>query len=251
VFLCARSSPSFRGQADGAQCESMHECLAEYRDWGATERDCHRCLRRLPARRRSLIASLPPVLVLALKRAKRNPRGAGRFVRSAHKVAVSAAARLLARLLSVCWRVCCTSTAHLLRICCASAARLPQRMKTPRNGACIFPRLRALQIETELIIRGDADMMPQADQDSQQPMQQDAVVTLGDSHVYRLCAVVRHVGSSLNSGHYIADVLVRDAWFRFNDDETVKHMQRSARARAGVAPDGPFAYVLFYERQAS
>ena len=75
-------------------------------------------------------------------------------------------------------------------------------------------------------------------------------MTDGDSHVYRLRAVVRHAGSSLNSGHYIADVLVRDAWFRFDDDEPVKRLQRSARARADVAPDGPCAYVLFYERQA-
>ena len=76
-------------------------------------------------------------------------------------------------------------------------------------------------------------------------------MTDGDSHVYRLRAVMRHAGSSLNSGHHVADVLVcDDSWFRFDDDEPVKRIQRSARARAAVAPDGPCAYALFYERQA-
>ena len=70
-----------------------------------------------------------------------------------------------------------------------------------------------------MIIRGDAIRSTQAVQDPQQPAQQDVVVTDGDSHVYRLRAVVRHAGSSLNSGRYIADVLVRDdSWFRFDDD---------------------------------
>jgi ubiquitin C-terminal hydrolase len=87
----------------------------------------------------------------------------------------------------------------------------------------------------------------------QQPAQQDAIIVDGDPQVYRLRAVVRHSGSGLSSGHYIADVLVGDSWFRFND-ETVERIQRSARSsrRASsldVAPDGPCAYILFYERQ--
>jgi ubiquitin C-terminal hydrolase len=83
-------------------------------------------------------------------------------------------------------------------------------------------------------------------------VQQDAVVVDGDPQVYRLRAVVRHTGSGLNSGHYIADVLVRDSWFRFDDDETVERIQqstRSSRRASGLAPDGPCAYILFYERQ--
>ena len=137
-----------------------------------------------------------------------------------------------------------------LRVCWRVLARsAEQRTNTPFDSACASPPP-ALQIETELIIRGDAVRTTQAVQDPQQPAQQEVAVSDGDSHMYTLRAVVRHVGSSLNSGHYIADVLVRDdSWFRFDDDEPVKRIQRSARARADIAPDGPCAYVLFYERQ--
>jgi ubiquitin C-terminal hydrolase len=83
---------------------------------------------------------------------------------------------------------------------------------------------------------------------AEQPAQQNAIVVIGDPQVSRLRAVVRHTGSGFNSGHYTADVLVRDSWFRF--DETVKRIQHSTRSsrRADavqVAPDGPCAYVLF------
>lgn len=224
-----------RPQADGSRCESVQDCLAAYRDWGATERDCGRCLQRLPARRRSLITSLPQVLVLALKRAKRDPRGAGRCVRSAHKVAV----RVMPAPRACHGPVPAARPWHICTIAqCALHASHAQRT----CAVCL------LQIESEFIIRRDMVRRQHGEQDSQQP----AAVADGDPVAYKLRAVVRHTGSGLNSGHYIADVLVGDSWFRFNDDKAVEPLQRESRSsrRTDVVPEGPCAYVLFYERRA-
>lgn len=54
-------------------------------------------------------------------------------------------------------------------------------------------------------------------------------------HAYSLISVIHHVGRSLNSGHYTADVLRGDRWYncddgkvRFLSDEHIDHMQHSS-----------------------
>ncbi|KAJ5105421.1 hypothetical protein NUU61_002768 [Penicillium alfredii] len=65
---------------------------------------------------------------------------------------------------------------------------------------------------------------------------------------YDAFAVLRHIGSSMGSGHYIS--LVRDAerlcWRRFDDERTTDFNPRDLRARDRMQNEQ--AYIVFYER---
>lgn len=65
---------------------------------------------------------------------------------------------------------------------------------------------------------------------------------------YDSFAVLRHIGSSMGSGHYIS--LIRDAqrqcWRKFDDDRATEFDPRSLRGRDRLQNDQ--AYIVFYER---
>ncbi|KAJ6160900.1 hypothetical protein N7470_004296 [Penicillium chermesinum] len=65
---------------------------------------------------------------------------------------------------------------------------------------------------------------------------------------YDSFAVLRHIGSSMGSGHYIS--LIRDAqrqcWRKFDDDRVTDFDPRSLRGRDRLQNDQ--AYIVFYER---
>lgn len=65
---------------------------------------------------------------------------------------------------------------------------------------------------------------------------------------YDAFGVLRHIGSSMGSGHYIS--LVRDAerqcWRRFDDERTTDFNPRDLRARDRLQNEQ--AYIVFYER---
>lgn len=65
---------------------------------------------------------------------------------------------------------------------------------------------------------------------------------------YDAFAVLRHLGSSMGSGHYIS--LVRDAerhcWRRFDDERASDFNPRDLRTRDRLQNEQ--AYIVFYER---
>ncbi|KAG8071164.1 hypothetical protein GUJ93_ZPchr0006g43624 [Zizania palustris] len=69
---------------------------------------------------------------------------------------------------------------------------------------------------------------------------------------YSLFAVVVHVGSSPNHGHYVSQIKSHDNWFSFDDDTvqiseefTLQTFYGSSREHSGNTDHG---YILFYER---
>ncbi len=66
-----------------------------------------------------------------------------------------------------------------------------------------------------------------------------------DSLVYDLFACTKHIGSTLEGGHYVANVLCSDGTWRLMDDSTVTPLP--------CPPDGcdPQAYLLFYKKKAA
>ena len=68
-------------------------------------------------------------------------------------------------------------------------------------------------------------------------------------HIYNAYAVMRHLGQSVSSGHYIA--LVKDAgrgrWRQFNDDRVNDFDPETLQGNQRLQNDQ--AYIVFFERQ--
>ncbi|KAJ1507295.1 Ubiquitin carboxyl-terminal hydrolase 14 [Coelomomyces lativittatus] len=64
---------------------------------------------------------------------------------------------------------------------------------------------------------------------------------------YALCAVLTHIGSSSDSGHYIAWVKTdKDGWFKFDDEKVSQVSEPDVLRTSGVSADGHIAYVILY-----
>lgn len=70
-------------------------------------------------------------------------------------------------------------------------------------------------------------------------------------HLYNAYAVMRHIGTTVSSGHYVA--LVRDAgrgkWRMFNDERVTDFRPEELGDRQGLGNEQ--AYIVFFERQGS
>ncbi|PYH91942.1 ubiquitin C-terminal hydrolase [Aspergillus ellipticus CBS 707.79] len=79
-------------------------------------------------------------------------------------------------------------------------------------------------------------------------MLQDPIASTVPPFTYDAYGVLRHIGSSMGSGHYIS--LVRDAqrqcWRRFDDDRVVDFNPRDLRPKERLQNEQ--AYIVFYER---
>ena len=62
----------------------------------------------------------------------------------------------------------------------------------------------------------------------------------GQQMSYRLTGMIRHTGSSIGSGHYIAYVLVDGRWYEANDELMTEVSWQTVRTLQ--------VYMLFYER---
>ena len=62
----------------------------------------------------------------------------------------------------------------------------------------------------------------------------------GQQMSYRLTGMIRHTGSSIESGHYIAYVLIDGSWYEANDAQMTEVSWQTIRKLQ--------VYVLFYER---
>jgi len=63
---------------------------------------------------------------------------------------------------------------------------------------------------------------------------------------YRLVAIISHIGSTINSGHYICNVNINDNWFRC-DDSNVQHVNDSFLNPLKYSKELP--YVLLYSKK--
>lgn len=55
---------------------------------------------------------------------------------------------------------------------------------------------------------------------------------------YELMAFISHIGSSTQSGHYVAHIKKEGKWVIFNDEKVAK----------SVVPPREFGYIYFYRR---
>jgi hypothetical protein len=94
----------------------------------------------------------------------------------------------------------------------------------------------------ELMEEGSVEDEAQASEFTSDDLLQLAPIESVSTH-FGLAAVVRHQGSDMSSGHYIADVLLKGVWKRC-DDSLVHEISEEA-----VLSDKTDSYILFYERR--
>lgn len=74
-----------------------------------------------------------------------------------------------------------------------------------------------------------------------------------DEDMYQLFAVVVHVGSGPNHGHYICLVRSHDRWLNFDDDDVRLledgQLQHFFGSTSDVTPTNEHGYMLFYMRR--
>jgi ubiquitin carboxyl-terminal hydrolase 8 len=84
--------------------------------------------------------------------------------------------------------------------------------------------------------------------DPANPALQDTTSPTDPPFTYDAYGVLRHIGASMGSGHYIS--LVRDAsrqcWRRFDDDKVTDFMPRDLSLKNRLQNEQ--AYIVFYER---
>ncbi|KAL3460459.1 hypothetical protein BJX64DRAFT_263141 [Aspergillus heterothallicus] len=89
---------------------------------------------------------------------------------------------------------------------------------------------------------------PPSSGDSANPLMQDTTSPTDPPFTYDAYGVLRHIGASMGSGHYIS--LVRDAsrqcWRRFDDDKVTDFLPRDLSPKNRLQNEQ--AYIVFYER---
>ncbi|BAE57476.1 unnamed protein product [Aspergillus oryzae RIB40] len=89
---------------------------------------------------------------------------------------------------------------------------------------------------------------PESNGDPKATMPHDTTLATVPPFTYDAYGVLRHIGSSMSSGHYIS--LVRDGarqcWRRFDDERTVDFNPRDLRNKDRLQNEQ--AYIVFYER---
>ncbi|KAF2760187.1 cysteine proteinase [Pseudovirgaria hyperparasitica] len=75
-----------------------------------------------------------------------------------------------------------------------------------------------------------------------------ADVSMNGPYIYNAYAVIRHIGQTISSGHYIACVKdsVKGVWRQFNDERVTDFMPEDLRANERLQNEQ--AYIVFYER---
>lgn len=81
---------------------------------------------------------------------------------------------------------------------------------------------------------------------------------MGDDPLYYLSAMVAHLGSTANSGHYVAFIRSGDKWLSMDDNQVIpvndtEILMNRAFGCWNHNPEDPqhsaSAYILFYERR--
>lgn len=67
--------------------------------------------------------------------------------------------------------------------------------------------------------------------------------------LYRLRAIVVHIGQALHHGHYVALIRSGDSWLLFDDDSVSQLEESEIQKYYGDTPGHGSGYVLFYEGQ--
>ena len=96
-------------------------------------------------------------------------------------------------------------------------------------------------VESSFAPRQEGSIEEHLEFTNEEALQLPSIESLGT--LYRLCAVVRHLGYDTLSGHYIADVRKTAGWQRC-DDSIISDISEEK-----VLTEKENAYILFYERR--